>query len=326
MAVYTDITDAELAELLAGYDLGAPRALKGIAEGVENSNFLLDAEAGRFILTVYERRVRTADLPFFLELMRHLAAAGFPCPTPVADREGRLLAQVRGKPCAVVSFLSGLSARTPGVAHCHAAGEGLAALHAAGEGFARSRANDLGVAAWRPLFAAHAQTAERLRPGLAARISADLDALERDWPTGLPQGVIHADLFPDNVFFDGLRFAGVIDFYFACTDALAYDLAVTINAWAFPSGRLDAARARALAQGYAARRSLTPAEQAGLGVLARGAAMRFFLTRLADWEATPQGALVVRKDPLDYADRLDQHRALAGRPFLEAICSEATAP
>ena len=319
MAVYTDITDAELAGLLAGYDLGVARAFKGIAEGVENSNFLLDTDAGRFILTVYERRVRARDLPFFLDLMRHLAAARFPCPTPVPDRAGRLLAELRGKPCAVVSFLPGLSVRTPGPAHCRAVGEGLAALHAAGKGFSPTRANDLGVGAWRALFTPHAATAERLRPGLAAHITADLDALERDWPAGLPQGVIHADLFPDNVFFDGQRFAGAIDFYFACTDALAYDLAVTINAWAFPSGRLDARRALTLAQGYAAHRPLTPAEHAGLGVLARGAAMRFFLTRLADWESTPAGAVVVRKDPLDYADRLDQHRALAGRPFLEAI-------
>ncbi|MBE7217220.1 MAG: homoserine kinase [Caulobacteraceae bacterium] len=319
MAVYTDITDAELQGLLARYDLGRARALKGIAEGIENSNFLLETQAGRFILTVYERRVRAADLPFFLELMGWLARRGFPCPTPVPTREGALLSSVRAKPCAIVSFLPGLSIRAPDAAHARAAGEALARMHAAGEGFAPTRANDLGLPAWRPLLEAHAALAERLRPGLLAQARADLDALERGWPEGLPAGVIHADLFPDNVFFDGDRFAGAIDFYFACTDALAYDLAVMLNSWAFPDRRLDPARARALAAGYQAVRPLEAAEHASLGLLARGAAMRFFLTRLADWEATPPGALVSRKDPLEYADRLDQWRALGDRPLLEAL-------
>ena len=320
MAVYTDITDAELADLLAGYDLGAPCALTGVAEGIENSNFLLDAQAGRFVLTVYERRVKAGDLPFFLQLMQHLAGRGFACPTPQPDRAGRLLAQVRGKPCAIVSFLPGRSASAPGPEHCRAAGEGLAALHAAGADFPGRRDDDLGVGGWRALFTPHAALAERLRPGLADLIARDLDAVERAWPQDLPQGVIHADFFPDNVFFDRAGgFAGAIDFYFACTGALAYDLAVAINAWAFPGGGLDPALAAAMAQGYGARRPLTAGERAGLGVLARGAALRFFLTRLADWEATPPGALVTRKDPLDYADRLDWHRGLAGRDFLEAI-------
>lgn len=319
MAVYTDITDAELGALLAGYDLGAPRALQGIAEGIENSNFLLDTEAGRYVLTVYERRVKAGDLPFFLELMQHLAARGFACPTPQPDRAGRLLGRVRAKPCAIVSFLPGRSAPAPGLAHCRAAGEGLAALHAAAADFPGRRANDLGVESWRALYAPHAPLAERLRPGLADLIARDLDAVERDWPRALPEGVIHADFFPDNVFFDGPGFAGAIDFYFACTGELAYDLAVALNAWAFPAGALDPALAVAMAQGYQAGRPLTRGERAGLGVLARGAALRFFLTRLADWEATPQGALVTRKDPLDYAARLDLHRDLAGRDFLEAI-------
>ena len=309
MAVYTDLTDAELAALLADYDLGAPRAFKGIAEGIENSNFLLDTERGRYILTVYERRVRAHDLPFFLELMRWLAARGFSCPEPVADRSGRLLASVRGKPCAIVSFLPGLSVRTPDAQRCRAAGDGLARLHAAGEGFPHARANDLGPQAWRALWTPHGALAERLRPGLAAAVDADLRELEAGWPQGLPAGVVHADLFPDNVFFDGPRFAGAIDFYFACTDALAYDLAVMINSWTFTGGRFDPERVRALVAGYEAVRPLEREEREALPLLTRGAALRFFLTRLADWEATPAGALVTRKDPLDYADRLDRLRA-----------------
>ncbi len=309
MAVYTDLTEAELVALLAGYDLGAPLAFKGIAEGIENSNFLLETERGRYILTVYERRVRADDLPFFLELMRWLAGRGFSCPEPVGDRAGRLLASARGKPCAIVSFLPGLSVHAPDARRCRAAGAGLAALHAAGAGFPHVRANDLGPGAWPALWAPHRALAERLRPGLAAAIDADLRDLAARWPAHLPAGVIHADLFPDNVFFDGPRFAGAIDFYFACTDALAYDLAVMINSWAFAGGRFDAGRVQALVDGYEAVRQLDREEREALALLTRGAALRFFLTRLADWEATPAGALVTRKDPLDYADRLDALRS-----------------
>lgn len=310
MAVYTDISDDELAKLLADYDLGQPLAFKGIAEGVSNSNFLLETEAGRFILTVYEARVAVEDLPFFLGLMRWLADRGFPSAAPVADRSGAVLKTVRGKPCAIVAFLPGLSVRRPTVAHCREAGEGLAALHRAAEGFGLRRANDLGQAAWAPMFAPLTEAAEGLKPGLAATIRADLARLAANWPSGLPQGVIHADYFPDNVFFRAGRFAGAIDFYFACEDALAYDVAVALNAWCFEAdGSFNITAARALVSGYEAVRPLSAAERAALPVLAHGAAMRFFLTRLHDWGATPAGALVRPKDPLEYERKLAVHRA-----------------
>jgi homoserine kinase type II len=310
MAVYTDITDEELATLLADFDLGAPLSLKGVAEGVENSNFLLETEAGRYFLTIYERRVREADLPFFLELMRWLAQHGFPSATPIADRAGALLKRVRGKPCALVSFLSGLSVRRPGVAHCREAGAGLAELHLTAQGFAGRRANDLGQAAWVAMFAPLAQAAEALKPGLAATILSDLELLATRWPRGLPEGVIHADFFPDNVFFKQGRFAGAIDFYFACVDALAYDIAIALNAWCFePDGSFNITAARAMVAGYESRRELSDLERAALPVLAHGAAMRFFLTRLHDWGATPAGALVRPKDPLEYERKLAVHRA-----------------
>ena len=232
MAVYTDITDDELAELLAGYDLGAPLAFKGIAEGVSNSNFLLETETGRYILTVYEARTNPDDLPYFLELMRWLATHGYPSAEPMADREGRLIRHVRGKPCAIASFLNGLSVRRPTAAHCREAGGGLAALHRAGEGFPMTRANDLGQAAWAGMFAGQEAAADGLKPGLARTVQADLAMLAERWPTGLPSGVCHADFFPDNVFFTGGKFSGAIDFYFACTEAFAYDVAVALNACA----------------------------------------------------------------------------------------------
>jgi homoserine kinase type II len=314
MAVYTDITDEELAQLLADFDLGAATAFKGIAEGVENSNFLLETEgasgAGRFILTVYEKRVREEDLPFFLGLMRWLAEHDYPCATPMADRAGEILKRVRGKPCAIVGFLPGLSVRKPTAAHCRQAGEGLAALHLAAQGFPQSRANDLGQGAWAAMFAGLKAQAEALKPGLAATIDGDLAYLEAEWPKDLPQGVVHADYFPDNVFFHGQTFAGTIDFYFACTDALAYDIAIALNAWCFePDGSFNITAARALVAGYESRRPLTDAERAALPVLAHGAALRFFLTRLHDWKATPAGALVRPKDPLEYERKLAVHRS-----------------
>jgi homoserine kinase type II len=310
MAVYTDITDEELAALLADFELGQPLSLKGVAEGVENSNFLLETETGRYFLTVYERRVNAADLPFFLQLMAWLAEHGFPSATPIADRAGALLKRVRGKPCAIVTFLTGISVRRPGVAHCREAGAGLAALHLAAEGFPGKRANDLGQAAWAPMFEPLKRDADALKPGLSKQISSDLELLAARWPKGLPDGVIHADFFPDNVFFRQGKFSGAIDFYFACVDALAYDIAIALNAWCFePDGSFNVTAARALVAGYESRRKLSDLERAALPVLAHGAAMRFFLTRLHDWEATPPGALVRPKDPLEYERKLAVHRA-----------------
>ena len=310
MAVYTDITDQELESLLAGYDLGRALSCKGVAEGIENSNFILDTEGGRFVLTIYERRVRADDLPYFIDLMRWLAARDFPCPTPIADREGKVLTEVRGKPTAIVSFLSGLSVRRPTQAQSREVGKGLARLHAAAAGFPGRRPNALGLAAWAPLFTPRqAAAAAKLEAGLDQRIADDLDALAAAWPADLPTGPIHADLFPDNAFFDRDRFVGAIDFYFACDDALAYDLAVCLNAWCFErEGRLLAGHARALLEGYEALRPLQVNERAALPLLARGAAMRFFLTRLVDWERGAEGALVTPKDPMEYARRLDVHR------------------
>ena len=310
MAVYTDITDEDLAGLLVDFDLGQALSLKGVAEGVENSNFLLETEAGRYFLTIYERRVRADDLPFFLELLRWITERRFPSATPIADREGRLLKTVRGKPCAVVSFLSGLAVRRPSAAHCREAGAGLALLHLAAENFPRARANDLGQAAWAPMFDGLKEAAEGLKPGLAATISSDLKLLASQWPEGLPEGIVHADFFPDNVFFKSGKFAGAIDFYFACVDALAYDVAIAMNAWCFePDGSFNITSARQLVAGYESLRPLSDLERAALPILAHGAAMRFFLTRLADWGATPEGALVRPKDPLEYERKLAVHRA-----------------
>ena len=309
MAVYTQIDEHDLSALLADFDLGAALSCKGIAEGVENSNFMLETQRGRFILTLYERRVREVDLPYFLDLMHWLAGHGFPCPTPMADRSGALLRTVRGRPAALVSFLTGVSVQHPTPAHCREAGAALARLHLAGAGFPGVRENTLGQPTWARLFEGLHAAAADLRPGLAREIALDLADLTQGWPVGLPVGSIHADFFPDNVFFVGERFSAAIDFYFACTDAFAYDLAVTLTAWAFDlDGRVKPAAARAMIDGYDALRPLCTAERCALPVLARGAAMRFFLTRLADWGAARPGALVRPKDPMEYEARLQAFR------------------
>lgn len=313
MAVYTEVSDEELEAFVAGYDIGEVTSFKGIAEGVENSNYLLQTDRGQYILTLYEKRTKPEDLPFFLDLMEHLAARGLACPTPLHGRDGAALRTLCGRPAAMVSFLTGMSARRLGLNHCAALGGAMAEMHVAGADFAQSRRNDLSVSGWRPLFDLEKHRADEVKPGLAAFIAAELDALEKNWPTTLPSGLIHADLFPDNVFFHGDKVSGIIDFYFACTDALVYDIAICLNAWCFePDGSFNATKARLMLNGYRKVRPLSAEELQALPLLARGAAMRFLLTRLYDWVNTPAGALVKRKDPLEYYRKLRFHQGISG--------------
>jgi homoserine kinase type II len=306
MAVYTDVAADELAEFLSGYDIGELLSYKGIAEGVENSNFLLHTTSGYFILTLYEKRVAKGDLPFFLALMAHLAVHGITCPQPVKNRRGEALAMLAGRPAAIIMFLEGIWPRKPNAAHCAGVGQVLAKMHLAGRDFGMSRANALSVSGWRPLFDAAASRADELQHGLRDFISAELDRLESGiWPEHLPNGVIHADLFPDNVFFLGEKLSGVIDFTFACNDILAYDIAITLNAWCFETDHsFNVTKARAFLGGYGRERKLSGAEQDALPLLARGAALRILLTRLVDWFNVPPGALVRPKDPLEYVRKL----------------------
>jgi homoserine kinase type II len=313
MAVYTAIDDASLSAFLADYDIGPALSLQGITEGVENSNFLLVTAHGRFILTLYERRVEPADLPFFLGLMEHLAAKGVPCPTPVHARDGVVLRSLCGRPAAVVGFLDGVSPRRIQAAHCAALGKALAQLHLAGAGFPLARPNALSLQGWRSLFEGCRASADHFLSGLQEEIEQELAAIERAWPEDLPRGVIHADLFPDNVFFQGDRLTGIIDFYFACVDNFAYDLAICLNAWCFePDGAFNITKARQMLAAYRAQRAFTPRELDALPLLARGAALRFLLTRLFDWQNRVDGALVKPKDPLEYLDKLRFHRGVSG--------------
>ncbi|GHB21870.1 homoserine kinase [Pseudovibrio japonicus] len=312
MAVYTDVSDEELGAFIDRFDIGNLLSYKGIAEGVENSNYLVHTETGHYILTLYEKRVNPDDLPFFLGLMQHLAAKGFNCPTPLIDRDGQMLGELAGRPAAMVTFLEGMWVRKPQLAHCAELGKGMAQMHLAGADFEIKRPNSLSVDGWAPLLEASRDRAYEVKPGLAEELTEELAELQALWPKELPSGVIHADLFPDNVFYLGKELSGLIDFYFACNDAFAYDVAICINAWCFePDGMFNVTKARALLEGYRSVRPFSELEFDNLPLLCRGAALRFLLTRLYDWLSVPEGALVVPKDPLEYLRKLRFHRGVS---------------
>jgi homoserine kinase type II len=312
MAVYTDINETELAGFVDEYDIGSLLSYRGIAEGVENSNFMLHTTGGQFILTLYEKRVNANDLPFFLGIMDHLASKGINCPLPVHRKDGGIISRLADRPAAIVTFLEGMWMRRPTAAHCRAVGAALASMHVAGEGFQLKRKNALSVGGWRPLWDAAKPRADEVEPGLASEVEADLTDLEANWPESLPSGVCHADLFPDNVFFLGDKLSGLIDFYFACNDLFAYDLSVCLNAWCFEKDNAyNLTKGSALLAGYQSVRKLNDEEIAALPLLARGSALRFMLTRLYDWLNTPEGALVVKKDPLEYLRKMRFHRQIA---------------
>jgi homoserine kinase type II len=317
MAVYTDVTDEALAAFLTDYDIGTMVAFRGIAEGVENSNFSLRTTGGDFILTLYEKRVDPSDLPWFLGLMEHLAQHGLVCPQPVRGRDGSALRTMCGRHAAITTFLPGVWPRRVRVTHCGPVGAALARLHVAGLGYAPTRRNALGPANWGPLLERCRARGDEVQAGLVGELDTALGGILAGWPSGLPVGHIHADLFPDNVFFLDDRLSGVIDFYFAATDVLAYDMAVCLNAWCFePDYSFNVTKGRALLRAYGSVRALSEAEHAALPVLCQGAAIRFLLTRLFDWLNTPAGALVTRKDPIEYLRRLRFHlSARDGRDY-----------
>ena len=311
MAVYTEVSDDDLKSFMASYDVGEVVGCKGIAEGVENSNYLLQTAKGPFILTLYERRVNPSDLPFFIDLMEHLARTGVKCPVPIRANDGKSLRTLCGRPAAIITFLNGMWPRRIEAWHCHELGKALATLHIAGNSFKQQRKNDLSLAGWRGLYSKVGDSAENVEAGLSKMIGAELNELERDWPRNLITGVIHADLFPDNVFFMNNQCSGLIDFYFACTDFLAYDIAICLNAWCFEAdGALNVTKASRLFAGYDSVRPIEPSERQAFPVLARGAAMRFLLTRLYDWVNTPAGAMVKPKDPREYLRKLKFHRGV----------------
>lgn len=312
MAVYTEVSDEDLEAFVAEYDIGTIVSCKGIAEGVENTNYLMQTDRDQFILTLYEKRTAPEDLPFFLNLMEFLAASGVPCPTPLHDRAGNALKTLGGRPAAIITFLKGMWPKRVHVSHCAGVGKALAQLHLASVEFDMVRPNGLSVSAWRPLYEASGERANEVLPGLSEIILRELDFVEANWPTNLPTGVCHADMFPDNVFFLGDELSGVIDFYFACNDFLVYDLAICLNAWCFErDNSFNVTKARRMLSAYRRGRNVSDAEIAALPTIARGAALRFLLTRLYDWLHHPEGAFVKPKDPREYLSILQFHQGVS---------------
>lgn len=311
MAVYTDISEADLKDFLGQYQVGELTSYKGIAEGVENTNFLINTNRDPLILTLYEKRVEKSDLPFYLGLKQHLSSKGISCPLPLPRNDGELLGELSERPAALISFLEGQWLRECGPKHCYQVGAALAQMHVASEGFEIVRPNALSIDGWKDLWSKSEARADEVRSGLQEEIKSDIEYLAQHWPTDLPQGVIHADLFQDNVFFLNDELSGLIDFYFACNDLLAYDVSICLNAWCFEAdGSFNIEKGKALLEGYQSVREMTPEELSALPLLARGSALRFFLTRLYDWLTTPEGALVIKKDPIEYLTKLRFHRSV----------------
>lgn len=315
MAVYTQVSAEVLGRFLAGFDMGELVSAKGIAEGVENTNYLVDTTTGRFILTLYEKRVAGDDLPYFMGLLDHLAAKGLPVPPAIKDRQGREIHTLEGRPACLIKFLPGVSVSHPTVAQARAAGAALGEMHKAVADFTLTRTNSMGVDTWKPLLERCGDDLDRIEPDLHAETRELLDEVLAEWPSGLPTASIHADLFPDNVLMRGDAVSGLIDFYFACTDIRAFDLAIMHSAWAFSADgtMFDADVGNALIAGYEAAFGLLPEERAAFTVLAKGACLRFFLSRAWDWLNTPADALVTRKDPMAYMNRYAMYAALDGR-------------
>jgi homoserine kinase type II len=308
LAVYTQLGPEDVTPLLERYDAGELIALKGIAEGVENSNFFVETTKSRFILTLYESRVDPADLPFFYAMLKHLHDAGCKVPRFIADMDGQWLQEVANRPACLIEFLQGVSVTQATAAQAHATGVALGEMHRALADFKKTRPNSLGIAAWKPLAIRCTESGfEAIQPGLSRRVMNELDYLEERWPEHLPVRAIHADLFPDNVLMLGDRVTGLIDFYFACTDIMGYDLAVTHSAWCFSSdgSRFNRNVSAKLLAGYRESSALDVPTRDALPVLLRGACLRFLLTRCYDWINTPANALVTRKDPLAFLRRLD---------------------
>ncbi|UNE54883.1 homoserine kinase [Bartonella machadoae] len=305
MAVYTNIHPDDLKAFLSRYSIGSLLSYQGIAEGIENSNFMLYTTEGRFVLTLYEKRISRDDLPFFCSLMQHLRKCGISCPQPVVQNDGTMIGELAGRPAAIITFLEGMWIRQPDICHCGEVGTRLAQLHLAGQSFTMSRKNTLSIMDWTLLWEQCKKSKDKLLKEFEQKINRELSFLQENWPSNLPTGIIHADLFNDNVFFLNHHLSGIIDFYFACNDFLAYDLAICLNAWCFEQDHsYNIFKARSLLENYQKIRSLIPLEMKAMILLARGASLRFLLTRLYDWFNTPSESLVVKKDPWEYWHKL----------------------
>ncbi len=314
MAVYTHMTADEASIFISQqYNIGDFVSIQDIISGIENSNFLVHTDVNRFILTIYERRVDKNDLPFFLGFMEHLAEHGVPCPLPIHNADGELVSELKGKPATIISFLNGKSVGRITPIHCAELGKNLARIHIAGEGFDMEKQNAFSITDWDDLFLKIKDKVDNIAPNLMDLIERELDFLNKNWDMNLPTGIIHGDLFPDNVLFSDDKLSGIIDFAFACNDYLAYDIAICLNAWCFENDEsFNVTKSMAFLKGYNDVRQLTNEEKTALPILARGASMRFLLSRCYDWLNPVDGAISIPKNPLEYYQKLKFHQCVKG--------------
>ena len=314
MAVYTKLSENNLKDFFSKYNLGKLLKFQGIQEGIENSNYFVKTDSGKFILTIYEKRVEEKDLPFFMGLMKNIFNENFPSPEPIINKNGNYITEIFGKKAAVVSFLEGTSKKnlTPG--NCHEVGIYTAKLHMITKNLNIKRTNRLSVNSWRLIYRKIQRDCSKIYPDLTKIIERNLEVIEDKWPKNIPRGIIHADLFPDNIFFKGSKLTGIIDFYFSCYDFYALEIAICLNALCFEGKNenlsFNVTKAKKFIDGYSSIRKLAEEEKESLKILCHGAAMRFLLTRVFDYLNLTEDALVKIKDPVEYLKRLEFHNSV----------------
>ena len=314
MAVYTKLSETELKDFFSKYNLGKLLNHEGIKEGIENTNYLTETEKGKFILTVYEKRVEEKDLPFFISLMRNLYDKNFPSPEPIINRNGNYISEILKKKASVVSFIEGNTKKNLSPNECYQVGNYAAKLHKITKNLNSKRENKLSVNSWREIYNKVKKDCSKIHPNLSNIIEKNLNEIETDWPKNIPSGIIHADLFPDNIFFNKNKLSGIIDFYFSCNDYYAFEIAICLNALCFEGKNenlsFNVTKAKKFIDGYSSVRVLTDDEKKSLKVLCKGAAIRFLLTRVFDYLNLIEGAIVKIKDPLEYLKRLEFHESV----------------
>ena len=314
MAVYTKLSKNDLENFFSKYNLGKLINYKEIEEGIENTNYFIKTEKGQFILTLYEKRVEEKDLPFFIGLMKNLFDKKFPAPEPVINKNGNYISEIKGKKAAVISFLKGRAKNILNPNHCYEVGLYTGKLHLITKDLPGKRNNELSVVSWRKIYNKVKNNCEKIHPNLTKIIEKNLKIIENKWPKKLPSGIIHADLFPDNIFFDNEKLTGIIDYYFSCKDFYAFEIAICLNALCFEGKNenlsFNVTKAKKFIDGYSSIRKLSNEEKDSLKILCQGAAMRFLLTRVFDYLNLTEGAIVKIKDPLEYLKRLEFHESV----------------
>ncbi len=314
MAVYTKLSASDLNNFFSKYDLGKVLSYSEIKEGIENTNYFIQTESGKYILTLYEKRVEEKDLPFFIGLMRNLYDSKFLSPEPIINKNGNYISEILNKKAAVISFLDGSAKKNLSPNNCYQVGISTAKLHLITKNLKNKRENKLSVNAWRPLYNKVKKDCSKIHRNLSEIIEKNLFEIEKDWPKNIPSGIIHADLFPDNIFFKNNKLSGIIDYYFSCWDFYAFEIAICLNALCFDGVKEDLSfnvtKAKKFIDGYSSIRKLSDKEKESLKILCQGAAIRFLLTRVFDFLNLTEGAIVTIKDPVEYLKRLEFHNSI----------------